>query len=195
MSGHLVTVLLVAVVLGIDAFSLALVMGLRGTSKSYEYKFSVTVAIFHILMPLIGLSLGYTAGKILGLWASWLGAAVLAYVGVTFVREGYREVKSCSAAFDQARKLLAGREAGSEYGEKNLLLLTASVSMDALATGFTLGTTRVPVLLTVIIMGITAGLMTLIGFRSGKIVGSLVGRYAQIAGGVILIMLAVKILL
>ncbi len=195
MSAQLITVLLVAVVLGMDAFSLALVMGLRGTSRTYEYKFALAVGMFHILMPLIGLSLGYTAGKILGLWASWLGAAVLAYVGTTFFMEGYREVKQYSEGFVQARKLLAAREAGTDYGEKNLLLLTASVSMDALATGFTLGTTQVPILLTVIIMGMTAGVMTMIGFRSGKILGSLVGRYAQMAGGVILIVLAVKILL
>ncbi len=195
MSGQLLTIWLVALVLGIDAFSLALVMGLRGTAKAYEYKFAVAVGAFHILMPLLGLSLGYTAGKILGLWASWLGAAILAYVGATFIREGCHEIKRYSSSFDQARKLLTARESGSEYGEKSLWLLTASVSIDALATGFTLGTTQMPVLLTVIIMGLTAGLMALIGFRSGKIMGSLVGHYAQIAGGLILIMLAVKILL
>ncbi|KUG05291.1 hypothetical protein ASZ90_017272 [hydrocarbon metagenome] len=195
MSGHLLTILLVAIVLGMDAFSLALVMGLRGTTRNYEYKFAAAVGMFHILMPLIGLSLGYTAGKLLGLWASWLGAAVLAYVGITFIMEGYREVKRHSAVFDQARQLVAAHGAGTEYGEKNILLLTASVSVDALATGFTLGTTQVPILHAVIIIGITAGVMTMIGFRSGKILGSLVGRYAQIAGGFVLIMLAVKILM
>lgn len=194
MWGQVLTILLVAVVLGMDAFSLALVMALNGTSRSYEYKFAAAVAIFHILMPLIGLSLGYTAGKILGFWASWLGAAVLAYVGVNFFREGYAEVKQHAVGFDRARRLMEG-ETRQDHGEKSLLLLTASVSMDALAIGFTLGTTQVPVLITVIIMGITAGIMTLLGFRSGKIMGSMVGRYAQIAGGVILIMLAIKILL
>ncbi len=195
MWGQVLTILLVAVVLGMDAFSLALVMALNGTSRAYEYKFAAAVATFHILMPLIGLSLGYTAGKILGFWASWLGAAVLAYVGVNFFREGYAEVKQHAVGFDRARQLMMEGETRRDHGEKNLLLLTASVSMDALAIGFTLGTTQVPVLITVIIMGITAGIMTLLGFRGGKILGSMVGRYAQIAGGVILIMLAIKILL
>jgi putative Mn2+ efflux pump MntP len=195
MSGQLPTVLLIALVLGLDAFSLALVMGLRGSSRRYEYKFALSVAAFHILMPLLGLGLGYTAGKILGLWASWAGAAVLAYVGVSFIREGYEEVKKTSISFSEALAQLGPNTAEAHPRERGILLLTASVSMDALAIGFTLGTVRVPLLLTVLIMGVVAGFMTLIGFRSGKILGSLAGRYAQMAGGAVLVMLAAKIVL
>lgn len=195
MSGQLITILLVALVLGMDAFSLALVMGLKGTSRAYEYKFALAVAVFHVLMPIIGLTLGYTAGQILGLWASWLGALVLAYVGVSFIREGYREVKKQSLAFKQARQLLITDEKKNSSEPSNLLLLTASVSMDALAIGFSLGTEQVPLLLSVSIMGLTAGAMTLLGFRSGKVLGSLVGRYAQMIGGIILVLLAIKIVL
>jgi putative Mn2+ efflux pump MntP len=195
MSGQVITVLLVALVLGMDAFSLALVMGLKGSSRSYEYKFALAVAVFHVLMPIIGLTLGYTVGKILGLWASWLGALVLAYVGVSFIREGYREVKKQSLSFKQAHQLLKSEEKREASAPGNFLLLTTSVSMDALAIGFSLGTEQIPLLLSVSIMGITAGAMTLIGFRSGKALGTLVGRYAQMIGGVILILLAIKIVL
>ncbi len=193
MSGQLISILLVALVLGMDAFSLALVLGLKGTSRSYAYKFAAAVAVFHVLMPIVGLTLGYTAGHLMGRWASWLGALVLAYVGVSFIREGYREVKQESLAFKQARPLLRDKQRDSP--PSNLLLLTASVSVDALATGFSLGTTQVPLLLSVSIMGLTAGAMTLLGFRSGKVLNSLVGHYAQMIGGVVLILLAIKIVL
>lgn len=193
MSGQLISILLVALVLGMDAFSLALVLGLKGTSRSYAYKFAAAVAVFHVLMPIVGLTLGYTAGHLMGRWASWLGALVLAYVGVSFIREGYREVKQESLAFKQARPLLRDKQRDSP--PSNLLLLTASVSVDALATGFSLGTTQVPLLLSVLIMGLTAGAMTLLGFRSGKVLNSLVGHYAQMIGGVVLILLAIKIVL
>ena len=186
---------MVALVLGMDAFSLALVLGLKGTSRRYEYKFALVVAVFHVLMPIIGLTLGYTAGKILGLGASWLGALVLTYVGISFIREGYREVKKQSLVFKQARQILIANEKRDSSEPSNFFLLAASVSMDALALGFSLGTEQVPLLLSVLIMGLTAGAMTLLGFRSGKVLGGLVGRYAQMIGGIILILLAIKIVL
>ena len=54
----LVTIIVVAIVLGMDALSLAMGMGLRGVSRNYEMRFVLTVGILHVLMPLLGLSLG-----------------------------------------------------------------------------------------------------------------------------------------
>jgi len=195
MSEQIITIILIAVVLGIDAFSLALAMGLSGVSKAYEYKFATAVTAFHILMPLAGLYLGYTAGQLLETWASLLGAVVLTYVGITFIIEGYREVKPQPVTFKRAKKTMLSEPTDSKYEEKNILLYTASVSIDALTTGFSMGVTDMPVFLTVIMMGITAGLMTLAGFRGGRIFGRLAGNYAQVAGGIILLGLAVRIVL
>jgi putative Mn2+ efflux pump MntP len=194
MAEHLLTVILVAVVLGIDAFSLAVAIGLSGVSSSYEYKFSAVVGVFHVLMPLVGLYLGYQAGQILGIWAAWLGALIMAYVGISFIREGYRELHIEKIEFNKARHEVFKEKSDSDYNNKPILLLAASVSMDALATGFSLGTYQVPILVTVAIMGFISSSMTLGGFKGGKLLGNLVGNYAQIAGGVTLIMLAIKML-
>ena len=64
-----------------------------------------------------------------------------------------------------------------------------------MTVGFRLGTFKVPVLTTVIVVGITAGAMTLIGFYAGKVFSRVIGSYAQLVGGIILLALAVKLIL
>lgn len=185
------TILLVAVVLGVDAFSLSMGMGIRGVSDTYERRFSLLVGVFHIIMPLIGLNLGLVAGKFLGIWAGRLGAVILAYIGFDMLRKAYLETREKPVSFSKAR-MAAEPEAEGEEGTVSLLLLVTSVSMDALTIGFSLGTVQMPIFYTVCIMGIVAGAMTYAGFKGGRVFSRVVGSYAQFAGGIILLGLAVK---
>ncbi|MGE5423703.1 MAG: manganese efflux pump, partial [Ignavibacteriales bacterium] len=66
----MISVLAVAVALGADAFSVALGLGLSGVPRSFKIKFVVTVAVFHVIMPLVGLYVGLTAGNLFGRWAA-----------------------------------------------------------------------------------------------------------------------------
>lgn len=191
-----VTILVVAVVLGMDAFSLAMGLGVNGVSRRYELKFAGVVGIFHILMPLAGLQLGLTVGKILGIWAARLGAAVLAYIAVEFLVEGYRQVRAVSFKFNEGHKFFRNNRYYSvDQDLKGIILLGLSVSVDALTVGFGLGTLRMPVLITALIMGTVAGIMTLLGFLGGRVCSRFVGIYAQMLGGLILLILAVKMVI
>lgn len=175
-----------------DAFSLALGLGLRGVSSLYEIKLSVLVAAFHVLMPLIGLYLGIVAGKFLGIWAARLGAVILIYIGLSFIIKGCREIRF--RFHTHHKSALLRPAAGSEtYG--SIWLLSGSVSMDALSAGFGLGTFQMPLLLTVLTMGTVAGVLTWLGFLGGRFFNRIMGSYAQIMGGMVLIALAVKLLL
>lgn len=187
-----ITIILVAVILGADAFSLALGMALRGVSRSYELKFSGTVGIFHVFMPLIGLYVGLAAGNVLGVWAGRVGALVLVWLGIDMFIKGYRASRPKSYKFNEAQKIIHTKQEKNQDNWGAILLLATTVSIDALTVGFSLGTMKMPILATVIIMGITAGSMTLLGFRGGRLFGRLMGSYAQIAGGIILALLAVK---
>ncbi len=191
---QLLTIILIAVVLGLDAFSLSLGLGLQGRSRGYGMRFSAMVGIFHIIMPLVGLNLGLAAGKFLGVWASRLGAVILAYIAVDFIIKGYRESRSHSYTFKEGKSIIA--QPNDSYRENwgNMLLLGISVSIDALTVGFSLGTFKMPVFITVIIMGMVAAIMTLLGFLGGRMFSRLVGSYAQMAGGIVLAALAVKLL-
>jgi putative Mn2+ efflux pump MntP len=191
---QLLTIILVAVVLGLDAFSLSLGLGLQGRSRKYGIKFSIMVGLFHIIMPLIGLNLGLTAGKFLGVWASRLGAIILAYIAVDFIIKGYRESRPHSYTFKEGKSIIAQQNDSFRENWGNMLLLGISVSIDALTVGFSLGTFKMPVFITVIIMGIVAAIMTLLGFLGGRMFSRLVGSYAQMAGGLVLAVLAIKLL-
>jgi putative Mn2+ efflux pump MntP len=178
--------------LGADAFSLSLGMGIKGVSRSYELRFAGMVGISHILMPLLGLGMGLAAGRILGIWASWVGAVVLTYIGGDMILKGCRSIRPQFLKFSEAREVIEEDVIITEGGWISLLFLTISVSIDALTVGFSLGTVKMPLFITVLITGIVAGSMTLLGFRGGKVFSRLVGSYAQIVGGIILVVLAIK---
>ncbi|MGI6413567.1 MAG: manganese efflux pump MntP family protein [Syntrophomonadaceae bacterium] len=187
------TVVIIAFILGLDAFSVSIGMGLTGVKRDFEFKFAGTVGVFHIFMPLIGLYLGLAVGKILGIWASRAGALVLAYIALDFLIKGYKESKTKHFSFKDAQSILKKDGEINRGGWKTALVLGLSVSIDALTVGFSLGTLNMPILFTVIVMGAVAGTMTLLGFWGGRIFSRLVGSYAQIIGGITLLGLAVKL--
>ncbi|MGI6551221.1 MAG: manganese efflux pump MntP family protein [Syntrophomonadales bacterium] len=192
---NMIGVFAVAVALGLDAFSVALGLGLSGVSRSYRTRFVGTVAALHVIMPLLGLYLGLAAGSFMGKWAAIVGALVLAFIGFQMIREGLGSYET-TAKFGEAReKLFNKRPEVSLGGWSSVLVLGLSVSVDALAVGFGLGTTKVPILYTVITTGIVAGIMTALGWLGGRYFSELIGKRAQAAGGILLILMAIKMLL
>jgi len=193
MNGQLWTIILVAIVLGADAFSLSMGMGIRGASRRYAMRFSILVGLFHIFMPLLGLSLGLVAGKLLGVWAGRIGAVVLLYIGLQMLWKSYQELKMRAVTFTEIRESISGNDSKQNADSwVSLLILTISVSIDALTVGFSLGTIKAPILSTVIIIGVIAGSMTMLGFKGGKILSRVVGSYSQAVGGLVLLALAFK---
>ncbi|MGI5911343.1 MAG: manganese efflux pump MntP family protein [Syntrophomonadaceae bacterium] len=189
-----ITIALVAIVLGLDAFSLAVGLGLKGSSRSYSFKFAGTVGVLHIFMPLLGLNLGFAAGNLLGKWASRLGALILFYIAFDFIIKGYRDSRLQKYSFKESKEGLRKENSSIKGDWKGILILGISVSVDALTVGFSLGTFKMPVVITAIIMGCVAFIMTSLGFWGGRAFNHLVGSYAQIFGGLILMALAVKLL-
>lgn len=191
MTNQIIAIVMVAIVLGVDAMSLSMGMGLRGASRTYERRFSLMVGVFHVLMPLIGLSLGIVAGKFLGIWAGRVGALILLLIGLDMLYEAYRNTRLQSVSFEEVDEMLDEPPASGRWWD--MTILSTTVSLDALTVGFSLGTLQMPILYTVLIMGLTAALMTYIGFRTGRLLGRLVGNYAEMIGGLVLIALAVKL--
>lgn len=181
------TVVLVSVALGIDAFSVALSIGLSGVRKKKILIMTAIVTLFHIFMPLLGLYLGEYLGKIAGPMAGAIGAFVLIAIGLSVIWKSIKELNSSGDPRFEPRLL-------SIDNLFSLVLLCASVSLDALTVGFGLGTLKVDLFLTVITMGIIAGLMTFSGFIFGRRLNSAFGDWAEIVGGLILVGIGFKIL-
>jgi len=183
------TVLLVSFALGIDAFSVAVGIGLSGVKKRQMLTVSSTVTFFHIFMPLLGLSLGSYLGRLAGPMAGSIGALVLMTIGLSAVWNSLKDIRP--AAADQRRPSSQPLDVANPA---NLVLMGASVSLDALTVGFGLGALRVDLLLTVMTMGMVAGLMTMSGLLFGRRLNKAFGPRAGLAGGLILVAVGFKLL-
>ncbi|MGQ9824504.1 MAG: manganese efflux pump MntP [Desulfotomaculales bacterium] len=172
--------LLLALALGTDAFTLCLGIGTAGVSAGQTALISLSVLAFHIFMPLLGWQAGEVAGRLLGEAAGIVGAGILLFLGARMVRQSFLEDCPEGPEFVLVRG----------WG---MLILAFSVSVDALAVGFTLGVTGAGLLLTALTIGLVAGLMTLGGLLLGRWLGRRVGGRAQLFGGLILIGMGVKL--
>lgn len=177
-----VDLLLIALALGTDAFSLCLGLGMTGVSVFQTITISLVILVFHIGMPLLGWEIGEVTGKFLGQAAGIAGALLLFYLGVRMVWQSLQRDSSL------VPKIILIKGWG-------VLLLGLSVSMDALAVGFTLGTKGTNLVLTVLTFGFIAGAMTLSGLLLGGWFGRWIGARAQLLGGFILMGIGVKLFL
>jgi putative Mn2+ efflux pump MntP len=176
--GQLLSLLIMAFALGLDAFSLGLGVGMRGVTFREILKISSMIGFFHVVMPWIGLIVGRTLNDMVGNIATYLGGGLLLLLGVNMVWSSFREDESF---IDHT----------TGWG---LILFSMSVSIDALSVGFSLGLFEMEIWLTVLIFGILGWVMSCIGLSLGKYVGQWLGEYGEAFGGLILVAFGIKIL-
>ncbi|ADY57549.1 UPF0059 membrane protein yebN [Syntrophobotulus glycolicus DSM 8271] len=177
MSGTL-WVIAVAVGLGMDAFSFALALGLTGIRKAFVWRMVLTIALFHVFMPWAGFCLGSMAGDLFGIVASVFGAILVVALGLKMI---YNVLKGNGDSIQ-----VAGLQSWRLY------VLAFSVSLDAWSMGFSLGTMVNDILRAIIIIGLTAGIMTGGGILLGNKLGTGLGSNAQVLGGCILLGIGIK---
>lgn len=131
-------------------------------------------------MPIIGYYIGELVGSYVDRAAAIVGALILLYLGVRMIKNGF------TGDGEDEQKQMLGNTGG-------LLVLSGSVSMDALSVGFTLGTQDVNLMQAALVMGVVAGIMTYTGLNFGRFVGEKLGEKAQIIGGVILIAIGIRL--
>ncbi len=173
---------LVAVGLSMDAFAVAVCKGLASGKVRARHMLipGAWFGVFQALMPLIGYFLGSRFEKYIVSVDHWIAFVLLAGIGANMLRE--------------ARKDGAGEEDAS-LAVKVMLPLALATSIDALAVGITFGFLQVRILPAVLFIGTVTFLLSAAGVKVGSIFGERWRKSAQIAGGVILILLGVKILL
>ena len=193
---NLAWVVAVAIALGADAFSLSLAIGLAGIRWRKVLHLSLVVAVFHVLMPLGGMMLGQALGAVLGQFASLTGALVLLGLGGRMLYKVYRPTTECFP-LGKARDSLFHKELSTNNASLRgfgIYVLAASVSLDALSVGFSLGTIKSDILITVMIIGLVAGLMTGMGLVLGRAMGTWLGDKAEMLGGLALLLIGMKLL-
>lgn len=191
------TLLLIALALGVDAFSLALGLGITRPGRRYVWRTSLMVGLFHIIMPLAGILVGTLLGGMIGRVALWLGGGLLVFLGVKMAWNGVpQHWRHFGYPQPQAKplNLVAPVRTKSDIRWRRLLALSWGVSMDAFGVGVGLGTTMRSLTLFIIILGITAALMTAAGLYLGRWISYGIGGWAEFAGGLILAVMGVKLL-
>ena len=173
---------LVAVGLSMDAFAVAVCKGLATGKVRLRHMLipGVWFGAFQALMPLIGYFLGARFEKYIVSVDHWIAFVLLAGIGANMLREARKDEES---------------EEDASLAVKVMLPLALATSIDALAVGVTFGFLQVRIVPAVCFIGVVTFLLSAAGVKIGSIFGERWRKGAQIAGGVILILLGVKILL
>ena len=169
--GQLVTIVVMAVALGMDAFSLSVGIGMRGVRRFDVYRISGLIAVFHIIMPLCGIFTGLYVGQLLGEVAKYASGGLLILLGGHMIGASFRE--GGIRPIDHKRWL-------------GVLLFALSVSVDSFSVGVSLGMFHSDFLITILTFGLFGGLMSALGMWLGTRVGQKLGDYGEGIGGAIL---------
>ena len=168
--------------LAMDAFSVSLCKGLA--MKKIKWKNAIIIAlyfgIFQGVMPIIGYFLGTTFMDFVDKIDHWIAFVLLSIIGLNMIRES-KENKS--------------NLANDSVDFKTMVFYAIATSIDALAVGVTFAFFKVNVILAGTVIGIITLVLSLIGVLIGTKFGNKFQNKAQIAGGIILIVLGLKILL
>lgn len=181
--------------LGTDLFSVAVPIGMNKVRRLVIVQSAIVFAVFHIIMILAGYHIGHWLGTVVDHvgayhidwpaasvqnFATIIGALVLAGLGANMIRENF----SGQAEFSTGNPLHGGA----------LIMLAASVSIDALAAGFSLGMIDVDLFQLSMILGAVIFLIALFGLGLGRKLGGYIGARAELIGGLVLILLGIHIL-
>ncbi|AGB42349.1 putative membrane protein [Halobacteroides halobius DSM 5150] len=181
-------VLFLGIALGTDAFSVSVAIGTKQLDWLLILKLSLVIGAFHILMPLIGIQLGYFLQKFFSYYyfqetidqlTTAIGAGLLLILGMIMIYDSMTEEQEVSQF--------------NLYGF-SIIILAFSVSIDALSVGFSLGMLDTGLLVSCLILGVIAALMVVIGLLLGTKLGNLVEK-AEVLGGITLILLGIHFIL
>lgn len=180
----LLTLFLLAVGLSMDAFAVAICKGLA--MKRISFKQAAIVGawfgIFQALMPTLGFLLGTGFAGVVNVIADWIAFVLLALIGGNMIKEALSKEEE---------------EADASLSFKKMLLLAIATSIDAFAVGVSfafmeIGSLIVPA---VLFIGVITFTLSMAGVKVGNVFGTKYKAKAELAGGMMLILLGVKIML
>ncbi len=174
--------IITGIALSMDAFAVSIGKGL--SVKSLQVRHSLIVGTyfggFQALMPLLGFILASSFAEYIRRFDHWIAFTLLALIGANMIREA----------------LTGGDEKeNASFGVKTMLPLALATSIDALATGVTFAMTQTNIWIAIAISGATTFLFSAAGLKIGNVFGNKYRAKAELLGGVILILMGIKILI
>lgn len=182
----IIELVLISIGLAMDAFAVSICKGLA--MKKVNKKQCVIIALFfggfQAIMPLIGWLLGYQFADRIVMIDHWVAFVLLLYIGGKMVLEGWRE----------RNEELDIKEMDPPLNYKELIVMSIATSIDALAVGITLSFLSVNIIQAISLIGIITFIICIIGVYIGNMFGNKYRTKSEIIGGIILIIIGIKIL-
>ena len=176
-----ITIVFIAIGLSMDSFAVSITNGL--TIKNLQFGKAVEIAFYlgfvQAVMPLIGWLLGFGFKNIIESVDHWIAFSLLSIIGIKMIYDSFK-VKEKELINDLSKTALIG--------------MGVATSIDALAVGITLGIISSKILVSSVIIGLITFFFSMVGLRLGKFFKEGYSRIVEIFGGIILIIIGIKIL-
>jgi len=178
-------ILFLALALAMDATAVAAARGMAATRirPGDIFKVAVFFGGFQALMPLAGWFIGNGLGPTVEAWDHWIAFALLTGIGARMIWEAYHP---------EPLEVGSRREL---FGLRSMTFLAIATSIDAFAAGIALPLLNAPMLQSILTIGVTTAVLSVVGLYAGRRFGSLLGKRLDIAGGLALIAIGVQILI
>ena len=176
----------VALALAMDAFavSVGVSLNLDGITKRQTFRLAFSFGFFQFMMPIAGWLAGNSMLQHIQAVDHWVAFGLLLFVGVKMIYE----------SFKRGKKTKEGNVNVDPTKGLSLLTLSVATSIDALAVGLSFAALHKSILYPAVVFGFVAFLMTVLGTKLGPPLGQRIGKKASLAGGLILILIGIKIL-
>jgi putative Mn2+ efflux pump MntP len=173
-----------AVALAMDAFAVALAAGVILQPLRFRpcFRLAFHFGLFQAMMPVIGWLAGLTIRSFVAAWSHWIAFLLLVFIGGQMIHQALSGEEGENRSADPSRGL-------------TLLALSVATSIDALAVGLSLAMLEVAIWMPALVIGVVACAFTVLGLFLGARAGKRWGKWVEMAGGLILIGIGLKIVL
>ncbi len=179
----LIEIILIAISLAMDAFAVSICKGL--SMKKMDWKKALIIGLYFGLfqggMPLIGYLLGVGFEESIKFIDHWIAFGLLAFIGINMIKEALSKNED--------------DEVDDKVDFKTMFVLAVATSIDALAVGVTFAFLEVNIFLAICLITIITFIISCIGVKLGNVFGDKYEKKAELAGGIVLILIGIKILL
>jgi manganese efflux pump family protein len=178
------TLLGIALALAMDALAVALAAGLAlpVLTGRHLFRLGFHFGLFQAMMPVLGWLAGMTVQQWIAAYDHWVAFGLLTFIGAKMIREARQLRPDDAPRLDPTRGL-------------TLVMLSLATSIDALAVGLSLAMLEIDIWIPAAVIGLVCGALTIAGMLLGRRIGASWGPRVEIAGGLTLIIIGIKILL
>lgn len=197
---NIITIVLTAIALSMDAFAVSVTKGmaLKNLTKGIAIRIALFFGVFQAAMPLIGWMLGISFQGYIKAIDHWIALILLSILGGKMIYEFYENRKEVNIEKEEDESevnttLEEDEKNRIELSDRELITLAIATSIDALAIGISFAFLNVNIASSSIIIGLITFLVCFIGVIVGKKIGGIFKDYAELIGGIILILIGINI--